>query len=345
MDSLTVKAAAGPGDAGDSLQVHASLRGCAPNSDESFPFVLQPGTGGVNPVEWGGRNREEIEGRLLINGAILFRNFALNSLSAFRAFVTAVSSEPLSYHERSSPRTEVMKGVYTSTDYPPGETIQFHNEQSYTQSWPMKLWFFCARPAAQGGATPIADCRRVLEGISPEVREKFLERKVSYVRNYGNDLGLDWQTAFQTGERSEVESYCRSRSIEFEWLGGERLRTRQLFDAVVRHPRTGQAVWFEHTAFFHVSSLSPLVREMMLEEFGEDGLPSNTYYGDGSAIEDFALQEIREAYRRLAVRFSWQSGDLLLIDNMLTAHAREPFVGERKIVVAMTDLFERRSLE
>jgi hypothetical protein len=30
---------------------------------------------------------------------------------------------------------------------------------------------------------------------------------------------------------------------------------------------------------------------------------------------------------------------VLLIDNMLTSHGREPFAGERKIVVAMAELF------
>lgn len=37
------------------------------------------------------------------------------------------------------------------------------------------------------------------------------------------------------------------------------------------------------------------------------------------------------------VVFPWQTGDVLMLDNMLTAHAREPFQGPRKVVVAMAE--------
>lgn len=35
--------------------------------------------------------------------------------------------------------------------------------------------------------------------------------------------------------------------------------------------------------------------------------------------------------------FSWGKGDILLLDNMSIAHGREPYAGERKIVVAMSE--------
>jgi hypothetical protein len=162
------------------------------------------------------------------------------------------------------------------------------------------------------------------------------------VRNYGEGLGLSWQTAFQTSNKLEVENYCRKALMDFTWKEGDGLRTRQVFDPVVVHPRTNEAVWFEHTAFFHISSLEPVVRGAILEEFAEEDLPFNTYYGDGSPIEPSALKEIRESYRQTEVRFPWQEHDVLLIDNVLTSHGREPFVGPRKIVVAMTELFHKK---
>jgi hypothetical protein len=87
------------------------------------------------------------------------------------------------------------------------------------------------------------------------------------------------------------------------------------------------------------------VREAILQEFAEEDLPFNTYYGDGEPIEAAALEQIREAYQQTAVRFSWQEQDVLLIDNVLTSHGREPFIGPRKIVVAMTELFHKESAE
>jgi len=53
------------------------------------------------------------------------------------------------------------------------------------------------------------------------------------------------------------------------------------------------------------------------------------------------LAAIREAYDQSAVRFRWQKDDVLLIDNMLTSHARDPYSGPRKIVVAMAELYPK----
>ena len=305
----------------------------------AFPMVFSPGVEDVNLASWAEKNREQIERELLRHGALLFRGFKIDGVSGFDQFARAVSSDLLSYRERSSPRSEVTAGIYTSTDYPANQSIQFHNEQSYTHSWPMKLYFFCVTPAETGGATPIADGRKVLAQLDSKLRQRFIDKRVMYVRNYGNGMGLDWQTAFQTSSKPEVENYCRRNSISFEWKDNGRLRTRQIFDTIVRHPKTNEELWFEHAAFFHVSGLPADVRASLLVEFEPADLPSNTYYGDGSAIEDSVLAEIRDAYQRTAKRFAWRAGDILLIDNMLTSHAREPFSGPRKIVVAMAELF------
>ena len=306
-----------------------------------FPLVLRPRVEGVEAAGWAATNRAYIEGELVRHGAVLFRGFGLNGVEGFERFTRAVTPSLLDYKERSSPRSEISRGVYTSTDHPPDQFIHFHNEQSYTRSWPMKLWFYCAQPALEGGATPIADGRQVLEHLSPDVRQKFIDKKVMYMRNYGDGIGLDWKTAFQTEDRSAVEDYCRRSSIQFEWKGGDRLRTRQVFDTIVKHPKTHEMVWFEHTAFFHISSLEPSVREMFTAGLKEEDFPFNTYYGDGSPIEDAALEEIREAYRQTAVSFPWQKDDLLLIDNVLTSHGRHPYSGPRKIVVAMAELYSK----
>jgi hypothetical protein len=50
-------------------------------------------------------------------------------------------------------------------------------------------------------------------------------------------------------------------------------------------------------------------------------------------------------YEACAVRFDWQKGDVILLDNMLVAHARDPFEGPRKIVVAMGDMYDHASLQ
>ncbi len=198
----------------------------------------------------------------------------------------------------------------------------------------MKIGFFCMQPAAQGGETPIADSRKVFAAIDGAIRRRFAEKRVMYVRNYGG-LDLSWQTTFQTDSKDEVEQFCRRAGIAFEWKNDGRLRTRNVCEAVKAHPRTGEMVWFNQAHLFHVSSLEPDVREQLLSERGEHDLPRNACYGDGLPIELSVLQEIREAYREHTLSFPWQTGDVLLLDNMLCAHGRMPFQGPRKIVVGM----------
>jgi len=46
---------------------------------------------------------------------------------------------------------------------------------------------------------------------------------------------------------------------------------------------------------------------------------------------------VREAFEAETVVFRWETGDVLLLDNMLVAHGRRPFKGDRKIVAALLD--------
>jgi alpha-ketoglutarate-dependent taurine dioxygenase len=308
-----------------------------PNGDgPGLPLVARPSVEGLDLVSWASSNREFIQTHLLKHGGILFRNFNIFSPELFEQFVIASSAGLLSYKERSSPRTQISNNIYTSTDYPADQSIFLHNENSYQHTWPLKIFFFCLTPAIQGGETPIADCRKVLDRIDPKIRQRFIEKGWMLVRNFRDGLSLTWQSVFQTENKDVVENYCRGAGIETRWRG-DGLQTRQARQAVSRHPVTGEMVWFNHAAFFHISTLEPSAQEVLLAGSGEEELPNNTYYGDGSPIEISVLEEIREAYRREAVSFSWQEGDLLMLDNMLVAHGRNPYVGRRKILVAMAD--------
>jgi hypothetical protein len=72
--------------------------------------------------------------------------------------------------------------------------------------------------------------------------------------------------------------------------------------------------------------------------FGDEHMPRNVRFGDGSPIDDAIVDHIRSLYSEESISFAWQKGDILLLDNMLTAHGRNPFTGERKIVVAMGEM-------
>jgi alpha-ketoglutarate-dependent taurine dioxygenase len=304
----------------------------------TLPLLFQPSADGLDLAEWSVSNLPLLEERLYRHGAVLFRSFHVRDISDFNRTISAISGDAVKYQEHTSPRSHVQGGIYTSTEYPAEQAIFLHNENSYQQTWPMKFFLFCERPALSGGATPLADCRRVFENIDPEIRDLCIRKQWILIRNFGDGFGLTWQDAFYTQEKLSVEEYCRRNRIDFEWKGGDRLRTRQLRSFVARHPRTGETVWFNHAAFFHTSALEKEVRDVLLKEFGEEDLPYSTCFGDGSPIEPAVVEEILNAYRREAVAIPWEKGDVMLVDNMLVAHGREPFTGTRRVLVGMTEL-------
>jgi alpha-ketoglutarate-dependent taurine dioxygenase len=306
-----------------------------------LPIVLRPIVADVNLAAWAKLNRSFIEQQLLRYGALLFRGFNVRTASEFAEVCRAISGTLLEYRERSSPRSAVGENIYTSTDYPADQSIFPHNEHSYSLTFPMRLYFFCETPALAGGETPIVSTRNVFTRLDEPLKERFREKKWMYVRNYGDGFGLNWETAFQTTDKQAVELYCRAAGIEVEWKEGNRLRTRQVREAIIKHPRTEESIWFNHIAFFNITTLAPSIRETLLTGFAMEDLPSNSYYGDGSAIEDEVVAQLRDAYLQEMISFPWQRGDLLLLDNILTAHARAPYAGPRKILVAMAEPYTR----
>lgn len=306
----------------------------------TLPLIMEPRTGPLDLCEWLDSNRELVERKLMTHGGILFRNFGVDTVQKFDQVTRIIAGDLLEYKERSSPRTRVSGNIYTSTDYPAEEPIFLHNENSYQMRWPLKILFCCITPARKSGETPIADVRKVFSRISRETREKFREKNVMYTRNFGQGLGLAWEEVFQTNDRAAVEEHCHQDGIQVEWFPDNRLRTRAVRRAFMKHPRTNEWVWFNHAAFFHVSSRVPQVRESLLRLFAPEDLPTNSYYGDGSPIEPEVLDELREAYDRETINFPWQKGDVLLLDNMLAAHGRSSFEGERRILVGMAEPIE-----
>jgi hypothetical protein len=277
---------------------------------------------------------------------VLFRRTAVDTPEKLQDIVSRTAGELSEFTEESSPRRHVAGQVFTSTDYPKEYPIQFHSEYSYAARWPMKLYFCCFRPSVVGGETPFSDTRQVLAKMRKETREAFEKKGVMYIRNYRPHIGVSWQTAFRTQEREVVEKMCADARITCEWKEGGVLRTRARTEAIVSHPQSGEPVWFNHAFFFNVRAIEPVsVRRELLSYPELDPLSMNTTFGDGSTIEAEIIEEIRQLYDGASTRFVWEPGDILLLDNMLCAHARAPYQGARNIVVVMADAIARGAVE
>ncbi|MDN3578329.1 TauD/TfdA family dioxygenase [Chitinimonas viridis] len=299
----------------------------------TYPVVLE----GQKLGDWISHHRTAINTRLEREGVVLMRGLNVISSGQFATIASGLfGGELLSYSNRSTPRTELRGNVYTSTEYPKEESIPQHNENAYSHEWPMKIAFLCLVAAEQGGATPVADSRVVYQRMPADIREKFVRKGVKYVRNYSS-VGLPWQEVFQADTREEVNAYCERNGIRYEWLDDDQLRTEQVCPGVAVHPHTGDKVWFNQAHLFHVSNHTEENRQALLQTFGEARLPRHAYYGDGEPLEEDVLEAIRTVYEEEKLSFAWQGGDLMLLDNMLYSHGRDPYDGARKVLVAMAD--------
>ncbi len=304
--------------------------------DEKGPLVLETQKKDLNPFEWVKENKALLEDMLLKYGGLLLRNFNIHSVSEFNRIVQSFSPQLLEYVYRSTPRTRLGGKIYTATEYPADRVIPLHNENAYSRSWPYKIFFFSVIVAAEGGETPIADSRNVYKRIDSKIRAKFEEQGVMYTRNYTKGIDLSWQEVFQTENKEDVERYCHEHDIVYEWKAGSpELTTKQVCQASLIHPVSKEPVWFNQAHLFHISSLDEKSRLSLIKEVGEENLPRNAYYGNGEPIEIDALEHICEAYTKEKVVFKWNKGDIMILDNLLMAHGREPYKGERKVAVAM----------
>lgn len=287
---------------------------------------------------WAHEEKGFVNEHLSSHGALLVRGFEEITSTDFAATLKILFGEELlNYNYRSTPRTGLANNVYTATEYHNSEVIPQHNEKSYANSWPLRIGFLSSKKAREGGNTPISDSREAYMRIPREVVEEFERKGVMYVRNYGN-IDLPWSEVFQTEDKVEVERFCKANDIDFVWTENG-LRTKQVNQATATHPHSGEKVWFNQAHLFHVSNLKPDVMEGLLEYLGEENLPRNTFFGDGTPLDVEVLNLIRQVYDETKITFDWQEGDLLLLDNMLYTHGREPYEGEREVLVGMAQKY------
>ena len=308
-----------------------------PNAD------LQPGKPPLLRAEaardaarWAAEHRDALRALGAEHGALLVRGLGLRDAAGAEAVFQQLGTL-MAEVEAFAPRRRHAPGVYSSSRWPPNQPMCMHHELSYALEPPSLMLFACLVAPAGGGATPVADAPTVLDALPADLVERFERLGWLLIRNYNEDIGASFADAFGTDDRGAVESYCRAKGIEFEWQPDGALCTRQRRSAVLHHPVTGQRCWFNQIAFLNEWTLAPDVREYLVDVYGADRLPFTTRFGNGDPIDEDVVQVINEVYEANTLREPWQAGDLLLVDNIRTAHSREPFEGPREVIVGMAD--------
>ena len=91
--------------------------------------------------------------------------------------------------------------------------------------------------------------------------------------------------------------------------------------------------WSNLLAFCSEWTMDPAVRAYLTATIGPEALPFTTSFGDGSPCTAADVDTINAAYDRATVHVRWRAGDVLVLDNLRTAHSMEAYTGERRMAV------------
>ncbi|MGW4686097.1 TauD/TfdA family dioxygenase [Streptomyces sp. NPDC004244] len=303
--------------------------------DEGRPAVVTVADA-ADPAAWAAEHREALYRIVASQGAVLVRGLGLNDAAAAAAVLKTLGGDLMPEREAFAPRWTYDDRIYSSSKWPPNQPMCMHHELSYALEFPATMAFACLSAPSSGGATALADAGRVLRGLPTDLVERFEREGWLLTRSYTEDIGVPWTEAFGTTDRAEVERYCAANDITFEWTG-DGLRTSQRRPAVLRHPADGERLWFNQIAFLNEWTMAPEVREYLVDVYGPQGLPFNTSFGDGGEITEDIVTLINKVYDSVTVAEPWRPGDLMLVDNLRTAHSRLPYDGAREVLVAMAN--------
>ena len=301
-------------------------------------------------AQWVKDHKLEIDDKLDHFGAILFKNFPVNNLSAFEQFTQSLAGQDFrqDYVGGTSPRDQVASGIYNSTKMPFFMKIPMHSEMAYRKNFPKKLIFYCQKAPLLGGETPIADTRKVLESLSKELVQKTETHGITYYRILKNQsiwrklVGklnplvtmATWQHVFQTNDKHDVDSYCDKNGYKATWYKNQSVLLQTTLPAVKKGE---QHSWFNSIHFFQVHSkiwgrfFTFIARVFII--LGVRDLSART--GNNQKLTAEETSQIVDSYNLHGVKNKWNKGDVLLLNNTITAHGRNRYLGFRKVYVSM----------
>ncbi|MFM6932471.1 MAG: TauD/TfdA family dioxygenase [Novosphingobium sp.] len=259
-------------------------------------------------------SRDELIALYKQHGALLLRGFAAD-LDAFARFTRALC--PTAVKNESPGRVTIDKAGTLQSVNLGGDAFPLHPELSREPWKPDTAFFVCMQPPAHGGETTVCDGVALAAALPPEVRHGLAGRRLVYAMPTWPEL------------------------LEY-WLG-----TPEPDDALLAAPPATCPYTFRRMAGGSIARLfsRPALHKPMFCEapaFGNFLLFARFHNGRGDfpLLDDFTpvpedwLQAIKACGEGLSYPVSWQTGDLVILDNTRFMHGRRPIddPAERHII-------------
>lgn len=239
---------------------------------------------------------------------LLFRGFEAD-VETFTKFTDELSTNFMDYKGGVFKRRVINNNstVLSVNDFK--DEIKLHGEMYYQKNFPEMLWFFCAHPASENGATIVCDGKRFFDELSNSLKELFSRKKLRFHGHMDKDV---WIKRYKTEDLSVLEQICKSNDTQLRVNEDGSIDLYYISPAI--HPsKNGEDMVF-------INSLLP----------GKVIAPESISFDDGSEIDNQIMSELNEIAERITIEINWHKGDILMIDNSSVMHGRRGFTDDKR---------------
>ncbi|KAL5000767.1 hypothetical protein BDV10DRAFT_182956 [Aspergillus recurvatus] len=304
------------------------------------------------------------------HGTLLFRNLPIHSASDFSAFAHAFGYRPHEIIGIVVDRPCLAPNVAPANEAPKEVRIYNHNESPQVPHAPEYIFFYAHKAPAKGGETPISSSLELFHRARAEIpefidllAEKGIKSRVTYTveRQYvgGSTLRQAFGKEFvdgddETTKRRKVEAqiarYGRGQYTTFEWSNdadsqgqgqsqGKVLTLTHHLPAIRAQPGTNLPTLFTGLAAYYKNN----IEAKKGSNAGRKNVAVQTF-GDGTPIPEEYLATLVRITDEIRVLHRWQEGDVLVFDNVIAQHGREPWGGQQGDRVVLASLFDGESV-
>ena len=327
------------------------VRGMLPREGAPPLFLLAlPGAFDTveDVVEWTTERRPVLDALIIEHGGIVLRDFPIATSEDFNVVISVFPPYQRGYIGGAGPRATITGRVMEATQLSETMRLTLHSEMGYSQTYPPRIAFFCRKPAEVGGETTIGNMRKFMGMYPADIREKLERLKGRTVRNFaacGASRGQrvtdhpdnrGWDDAFSTDNRADVERHCAEMGMTPIWNDNGTLTLVTHLEPFAIHPVTGERFY---RLQIHTNKAFETPERLAVTQAlrASQAIPSGHSMGNGEPLPDEDCERLAANYRAVTVAWPWHSGDVMILDNLIVTHGRNPYRGTRDTQVALLD--------
>jgi alpha-ketoglutarate-dependent taurine dioxygenase len=296
---------------------------------------------------------EILSKKLALHGTLLFRGLPITNAAEFSKFAHAFGYKPHEIIGIVVNRPELAPNVAPANEAPKEVLIYNHNESPQVPHAPEYIFFYSHKAPANGGETPISSSLELFQRAKEEIPEfidelakKGILSRVVYKVDQQYEGGSTLKQAFgkeiEEGDDEEtrkakiekqIARYGRGKYTTWEWTSDGGVILTHKLPAIRTQPSSGLPTLFTGLAAYYKNAQN---------QGNKNGRKMNTtqLFGDGTPIPEKYLATLAKITDEIRVLHKWQRGDVLVYDNVISQHGRQPWKGEQSDRVVLASLFD-----